>query len=279
MTRTKFNVASSHCPTNHALYYSRDAIVLATISALVVQFTDLSGSLDTDSASWIIVLWLTSINPSTISRLWQVLVMIPSSFPKASKCGVRDSDSQQGAMSRKQKRFICHEVLHTITGFYHYYPLQGLVWMAMINFPLWFAHLDLCMREKEDELVLQVSSSSPRKDMSSKRKIDRFEKQSHLLAQRDPLVVFSLAIYMFGVFFRGPSFLLSGAGVVIMSLPFTRRKVAFSVAATVPPLVILFFLEHYTIMNEMDTWHNVVHSLSHITLHMAVNSLFKHHVA
>ena len=107
----------------------------------------------------------------------------------------------------------------------------------------------------------------------------RFNKQSHQAVDRDPLVVFSLVIYVFGAFFRGQSFLLSGAGVVIMSLPFTRRKADFSVAATVPPLVVLFLLEHYTIMNEMDTWHNVVHSLSHVVLHCTVNMLFKHHVA
>ncbi len=137
------------------------------------------------------------------------------------------------------------------------------MWMAMINFPLWFAHLDLCMSEKE------------RKNMPSP------SKKSHqaVPVNHDPLVVFSLVIYVFGAFFRGQSFLLSGAGVVIMSLPFMRRKVDFSVAATVPPLAVVFFLEQYTIMNEMDTWYNVVHSLSHMVLHCTVNMLFKHHVA
>ncbi len=120
------------------------------------------------------------------------------------------------------------------------------------------------MREKE----LQEQ----RKNATSK--VER----SHLVAQRDPLVAFGVAIFVFGVLSRGQSFLLSGVGVVIMSLPFTRRKAAFSVAATIPPLVVLFALEHFTIMNEMDTLHNVVHSISHITLHMTVNSLFKHHV-
>jgi len=195
-----------------------------------------------------------------------------NSLPKGSKCGVNNADYKEEPMSQRQKRFICHELLHTITAFYHYFPLQGLVWMAIINFPLWFVHLDLCMREKE--LLL---ASSPRKNTS--KRACSFDKQSALAVQHDPLVLFSLVIYMFGVISRGQSFLLSGVGVVIMSLPFTRRKAAFSVAATVPPLVILFFLEHYTIMNEMDTFHNVVHSLSHVVLHLTVNNLFKHHVA
>ncbi len=174
--------------------------------------------------------------------------------------------------SYNQQRFICHELIHTITGFYHFFPLQGLVWMAMINFPLWFAHLDLCMSEKE----LKRKNKNMNMTGSS---IDRIDKQPHPVVNHDPLVEFSLVIYVFGAFFRGQSFLLSGAGVMIMSLPFTRRKADFSVAATVPPLVVLFFLEHYTIMNEMDTWHNVVHSLSHMVLHCTVNMLFKHHVA
>jgi hypothetical protein len=266
-------------------YHSRDAITLATISAIVVRFTDLSGSLDTESAPWMRVLWLTGINPSTILRVWQVMIgMLP--FPSSprtrkgtgtggelsSSSKKADKQEEEGDMSRNQKRFICHELIHTSTGFYHIIPLQGLVWMAMINFPLWFAHLDLCMSEKELLVGSLSSSTSPRKNMA---------KRSHRVVQNDhdPLVVFSIVIYVFGLFFRGQSFLLSGAGVVIMSLPFTRRKAAFSVAATVPPLVVLFALEHFTIMSDMETWHNAVHSLSHMALHVAVNSLFKHHVA
>ena len=251
MPKKLLNDMSSH-PRNS---FREDAIALATISALAVHFTDIC-SIDTvahSSVSWNLVLWISGINPLTISRLWQVIM--------APRYG--------GAiMSQKQKRFICHELIHTITGFYHYFPSQGLVWMAIINFPLWFAHLDLCMREKE---LITMSASG--KDMS--RKI----KQSTLVAQHhDPLVFFSSVLYMFGVVIRGQRFLLSGAGVAIMSLPFMRRKAAFSVAATVPPLVVLFGLEHYTIMNELDTLHNVVHSVSHIVLHVAVNNLFKHHV-
>eukprot|EP00984_Skeletonema_dohrnii_P002378 scaffold828_cov129-Skeletonema_dohrnii-CCMP3373.AAC.3 len=270
-------------------YHSRDAITLAAISAIVVGFTDLSGTLDTESVPWKFALWLTGINPSTIVRVWQVMIgMLPTRTRKGtgkggelssiSKKADKQEEEEGGDMSRNQKRFICHELIHTITGFYHIIPLQGLVWMAIINFPLWFAHLDLCMSEKG--LLVGVgslsSSTSPRKNMA--RSID---KRSHQVVQNDhdPLVVFSIMIYVFGVFFRGQSFLLSGAGVVIMSLPFTRRKAAFSVAVTVPPLVVLFALEHFTIMSEMETWHNAVHSLSHMALHVAVNSLFKHHVA
>jgi hypothetical protein len=267
-------------------YHSRDAITLAAISAIVVGFTDLSGSLDIESVPWKFVLWLTGINPSTILRVWQVMIgMLP--FPSSgtgaggelsSSSKKADKEEEEGDMSRNQKSFICHELIHTITGFYHIIPLQGFVWMAMINFPLWFAHLDLCMSEKE--LLVGVgslsSSTFPRKNMARS-----IEKRSHQVVQNDhdPLVVFTIVIYVFGVFFRRQSFLLSGAGVVIMSLPFTRRKAAFSVAATVPPLVVLFALEHFTIMSEMETWHNAVHSLSHMALHVAVNSLFKHHVA
>jgi len=265
-------------------YNSKDAIALVAIAAFVVRFTDLSGSLVTDSVPWTIVLWLTGINPWTISRAWQVMISMifrfrrPTTSPgpgttktKGGNLHIQQQQQQQGGggMSQKQQRFIWHELIHTITGFYHFFPLQGLVWMAMINFPLWFAHLDLCMSEKERKNVPPGS-------------VDRFNKQSPqvaVVADHDPLVVFSLVIYVFGAFFRGQSFLLSGAGVVIMSLPFTRRKADFSVAVTVPPLVMLFLLEHYTIMNEMDTWHNVVHSLSHMVLHVAVNNLFKHHVA
>ena len=146
------------------------------------------------------------------------------------------------------------------------------MWLAIVNFPLWFAHLDLCMKEKE---LQGQHKLSPYKSTSSRSSAYRF---NSVIAQRDPLVTFSLLIYTIGVLLRGQSFLLSGVGVVVMSLPFLRRKAAFSVAATVPPLVILFVLEHYTVMNEMDKWHNVVHSLSHITLHVTVNNLYKHHV-
>ena len=252
-------------------YESKEAIALVAIAAFIVRFTDLSGSLETDSVPWTIVLWLTGINPWTISRVWQVVMskVQPPTYPETTKgSNLHMQHHQQGGMSYGQQRFIWHELIHTITGFYHYFPLQGLVWMAMINFPLWFAHLDLCMSEKERKHMPRPRSS-----------IDRFNKQSHQAVDHDPLVVFSLVIYAFGAFFRGQSFLLSGAGVVIMSLPFTRRKADFSVAATVPPLVVLFLLEHYTIMNEMDTSHNVVHSLSHVVLHCTVNNLFKHHVA
>ena len=278
-----------HTPSWFSL--SRDAIALATFSALLVQFTDLSGSLDTDNVTWMIILWLTGINPSTISRVWLVIqtLLLSHPIPKASRnLHRRDSPTTKPllsdqavmmTMSSKNRRFICHELIHTITGFYHYFPFDGLVWIAIVNFPLWFAHLDLCMREKEQ--MQQFSSSSPYKNDPSTvgSAAGRFDRQScQVQVQRDPLVAFSLIVYSIGVLFRGQSFLLSGAGVVIMSLPFLRRKADFSVAATVPPLVVLFGLEHYTIMNGMDTWHNVVHSLSHVALHVTVNNLFKHHV-
>jgi len=53
--------------------------------------------------------------------------------------------------------------------------------------------------------------------------------------------------------------------------------VDFAVAVKVVPLAVLFLLEHLTIMCEMDSCHNAVHTISHYVIHNIVNDLHVHY--
>eukprot|EP00558_Chaetoceros_sp_UNC1202_P009861 CAMPEP_0197236240 /NCGR_PEP_ID=MMETSP1429-20130617/3423_1 /TAXON_ID=49237 /ORGANISM="Chaetoceros sp., Strain UNC1202" /LENGTH=116 /DNA_ID=CAMNT_0042694995 /DNA_START=219 /DNA_END=569 /DNA_ORIENTATION=- len=96
--------------------------------------------------------------------------------------------------------------------------------------------------------------------------------------QHDPLVLLGIALYTHGCMSRGPSYLLSGSGLVPLALPFAKRKVDYSIAINMIPLGVLFVLEHVTIMSGMDNIHNAVHSLSHYAIHKTVSDLYVKHV-
>ncbi len=161
-----------------------------------------------------------------------------------------------------QTCFILHDVVHNLTAFaYHVIPMPIFVWIALLNFPLWFRQLDLAMSNKERSLASGM--------MSSKRP----NKPKH-----DPLLLFGMVVYSFGCLARGSSYLLSGSALVPLTLPFTKRKFDSSVANNMIPMFVLFLLEHMTIMSGMDNAHNAVHTLSHYAIHKMVSDLYMNYV-
>jgi len=237
---------------------SKEAIVLATLSALVVQFTDLSGGYEQADLPWTIVLCISSISPWTISHLYSLLTSTTSSIQQRDR-RYRGGDSS----SQYRTSFILHDAVHNLTAFaYHIIPMPIFAWIALLNFPLWFGQLDLAISNKEQSLASGM--------MSSKRRPNKPNKH-------DPLLLFGMVVYSFGCLARGSSYMLSGSAFVPLAFPFTKRKFNSSVANNMIPLSVLFLLEHMTITSGMENMHNAVHTLSHYAIHKMVSDLYVNH--
>jgi hypothetical protein len=236
-----------------------EAIVLAAVSLLVARFTDLSGGYERADLPWMMALCFSSISPCTISHLYRLFTTSRTSSSIQS-----DRRRRSAYSSPYQTRFILHEVVHNFTACaYHAIPMPIFVWMAMLNFPLWFGQLDLAISNKEQLLASgMMSSKAPNK------------------AKHDPLLVFGMLVYSYGCISRGISYILSASFLVPLTFPFMnkKREFDFSVALNMIPMFALFLLEHMTIMHGMDNMHNAVHTLSHYAVHRKVRDLYVNHV-
>ena len=240
---------------------SNEVIVLATLSALVVQFTDLSGGYEQqDGLPWKIVLCFSSISPWSVSRLHHLSTIIwknSSNFQRDGRRHDRDDYSSPHAAAYRT-RFILHEVVLNLTSCgYHALEMPIFLWIAMLNYPLWFGQLDLAISNKERSLTSGA--------MSSKRP----NKPKH-----DPLLLCGMVVYSFGCWARGYSYILSGSAMFPLAFPFTKRKFDSTVVNNLIPLSVIFLLEHVTIMSGMGNMRNVVHTVSHYVVHKMVNDLY-----
>ena len=237
---------------------SNEVIVLATLSALVVQFTDLSGGYEQADLPWMIVLCFSSISPWTLSHLYRLL----TDTWRTSSSIERDGRYRGGDSSPYRTRFMLHDIVHNLTAFaYHAMPMPIFAWISLLNFPLWFGHLDLAISNRE------------RPRASGMMSLKRPNKPKH-----DPLLLCGMVVYSFGCWARGNSYLLSGSALVPLAFPFTKRKYDSSVANNMIPMFVLFLLEHVTIMSGMDNMHNAVHTLAHYLIHKMVSDLYVNHV-
>jgi hypothetical protein len=258
---------------NKKVCYYREVIALTIVSALVVQLVDIgqenyAGQLYTVSQPWKSILSLSSISPWTVMNAFRLL--------QTSSAGSGGGGGGDGSMKKKlyrQKWFIIHDIIHNLTAFlYHTVPVPIFVWVALMNFPLWFALIDRGMSEKDETTKDDQKYDPEIEDKTTWQLIDNaFDR---FREEQDPLFGVSVIIYICGCIVRGQSYLLSASCLINISLPFTRRRVDNSVAVNAIPLTILFSLEHLSILYEMHAWHNVVHTFSHFAIHKVINDLY-----
>ncbi len=233
-------------------YY--EVIGLLFISFMVVYLTDMGNDkrvslLHSISFPYLLLLSTSSFSPWLISR-FQVFISPQSSSPNL----------QDVPNMNARRRYTIHELIHNTAGFcHHLVPFSSFVWIAMINFPLWFSQMDRAMLQKDP--VSQSKSSNV---------------SNNILFQQHPLFVVSLVAYAIGGVLRGESYILSASGIVTLALSFVRRNVPKGVALNIIPLGFLFVLEHHSVMNETRYSH-FIHLVSHFALHKATNDIYTHY--
>ncbi len=245
----------------HILKYY-EAIGLLLISFMIVQVTDLGNAqrvslLHSISFPYLLLLSSSSFSPWLISRIQ--LFTCPTST--SSHLNNRDILSSMSG----RRRYTIHELIHNTAGFcHHLVPFSIFVWIAMINFPLWFAQMDRAMLKKDPRWKSELKSVS--------------SKASHnILFQQHPLFVVSLVAYIIGGALRGESYILSASGIVTLSLSFVRQNVPTEVALNIIPLSFLFVLEHHSVICETKYSH-FIHLVSHFALHKATNDIYTHYI-
>ena len=262
----------------HLEYY--DAIAILAISAIVVQLTDMGSDQREEllhavhSIPLSMMLIVTSVSPWIVPRLISQSRLVTSSL-FANDDKNNKSDRLPVQVSSSQIRFNVHEGIHNLTAlFHHSVPLSIFVWIAMINFPFWFAQIYRAVYEKEERAS---ASNCQESGESDNVKEQHQHKNTFASAPKyHPLVIFSWIVYVLGVMVRGESYILSAAGIVTLALPLLRCHVDLAVAINLIPLGILFILEHYSITNELKS-SQAFHIMGHFALHKAANDWYVHY--
>jgi len=241
--------------------HSKEVLSLITVSVLVLNFIEATnknyaGELYVTSQPWKFLLSLSSVSPWTLSNMFQLIK--PFSLSIESKNLAKYSKGETDQFLRNRKLFIMHDIIHNLTALmYHTVPMPIFAWVAMVNFPFWFALIDRALSRKEGAVFKG-------KNM-----------WSSTMQQQDPLLVVSIVMCALCAYKQGEEYLLSAACLVHLSLPFVRREIEVSVLKQAIPLGLLFFLEHFSIMFELHFCHNVVHIFAHFGIHKFINHVYE----
>lgn len=238
---------------------AQEVIAVLTLSYAVTKFIEVTnenygGQLYRTSQSWKSILSFSSISPWTFMNAYYLLRDL-ALFRGPSEI----ISKEKKLILRNEQLFIVHDIIHNFTAFmFHTVPMPIFAWLAMMNFPLWFALIDRSMRRKH-QLILKR-----KKDINT----------SSLLLQQDPLLMISMLIYAYGAISQGQEYLLSATGLIHLSIPFCQRIIETSIIRSAIPISILFCMEHGSIVLGNETCHNLVHTLAHFAIAKFVNNVY-----